>query len=147
MDPDAGRHTRPRPPLATAGPGGPGGGDRPAARTYVAASRLHGRGVFAAEPIPAGEVVERCPVLRVPAAQRRHIDATIVDEYYFEWDGDAGIALGHGSLYNHSDTPSAEYLKDTSADVLTVLALTDIAAAEEITFHYSGPEALRTPPL
>jgi uncharacterized protein len=108
-------------------------------RTYVAASTLHGRGVFAAEPIPAGEVVEECPVLRFSAAEREHIGATVLDEYYFEWDGDGAIALGFGSLYNHSDDPVAEYLKDTVADRLTIRAITDIGADEEITLHYSGP--------
>jgi SET domain-containing protein len=108
-------------------------------RTYVAPSRLHGRGVFAAVPIAAGDVVEECPVLRFPAAQREHIGETLIEEYYFEWDGDGAIALGLGSLYNHSDEPVAEYIKDTAGDVLTVRALSDIAAGEEITFHYSGP--------
>ena len=108
-------------------------------RTYIAPSQLHGRGVFAAEPIAAGEVIEECPVLRVPMEQLEHLGATIVDEYYFAWDADGAIALGHGSLYNHSDTPVAEYRKDIAADVLTVRALSDIAAGEEITFHYSGP--------
>jgi SET domain-containing protein len=108
-------------------------------RTYVAPSTLHGRGVFAAVPIAAGEIVEECPVLRFPAAQREHIGETLIDEYYFEWDGDGAIALGLGSLYNHSDTPVAEYIKDTVSDVLVVRALSAIAAGEEITFSYSGP--------
>ncbi|TMD94821.1 MAG: hypothetical protein E6I76_11755 [Chloroflexi bacterium] len=86
-------------------------------RTYVAPSTLHGRGVFAAVPIAAGEVIEVCPVLRFPAAQREHIDATLIDEYYFDWDGDGAIALGLGSLYNHADEPIAEYIKDTANDV------------------------------
>ncbi|MDB5066834.1 MAG: nuclear protein [Chloroflexi bacterium] len=111
----------------------------PRHRTYVAPSTLHGRGVFAAVPIAAGDVVEECPVLRFPAAQRDLIGATLVDEYYFEWDGDGAIALGLGSLYNHSDAPVAEYLKDTVNDVLVVRALSAIAAGEEITFSYSGP--------
>lgn len=114
---------------------------RAVSRTYVGRSPLHGRGVFAAEAISMGEVVERCPVLRVPAAQRHHIDATVVDEYYFEWDGDAGIALGHGSLYNHADTPCAEYLKNTDDDVLTIRAVAPILPGDEITIHYSGPHA------
>ena len=107
-------------------------------RTYVAPSTLHGRGVFAAVPIAAGEVIEVCPVLRFPAAQREHIDATLIDEYYFDWDGDGAIALGLGSLYNHADEPIAEYIKDTANDVLVVRALSPIAADEEITFAY-GP--------
>jgi SET domain-containing protein len=111
----------------------------PRERTYVAPSTLHGRGVFAAVPIAAGDIVEECPVLRFPAAQREHIGETLIDEYYFEWDGDGAIALGLGSLYNHSDTPVAEYIKDTVGDVLVVRALSDIAVGDEITFHYSGP--------
>jgi len=107
-------------------------------RTYVAPSTLHGRGVFAAVPIAAGEVIEVCPVLRFPAAQREHIDATLIDEYYFDWDGDGAIALGLGSLYNHADEPIAEYIKDTANDVLVVRALSAIAADTEITFAY-GP--------
>jgi uncharacterized protein len=89
-------------------------------------------------PIAAGEVVEECPVLRFPAAQRKHIDATLIDEYYFDWDGDGAIALGFGSLYNHGDEPAAEYVKDTANDLLVVRALRAIAAGEEITFAY-GP--------
>ena len=99
---------------------------------------LHGRGVFAAVPIAAGEVIEECPVLRFPAAQREHVDATLIDEYYFDWDGDGAIALGLGSLYNHADEPVAEYIKDTANDVLIVRALSAIAPGEEITFAY-GP--------
>lgn len=108
-------------------------------RTYAAPSALHGRGVFAAVPIAAGDVVEECPVLRFPGAQRDHIAATLIEEYYFEWDGDGAIALGLGSLYNHSDAPVAEYIKDTTNDVLVVRAVCAIAAGEEITFSYSGP--------
>jgi SET domain-containing protein len=114
-------------------------GGAPRHPTYVASSTLHGRGVFAAVPIAAGDVVEECPVLRFPAAQRELVGATLIDEYYFEWDGDGAIALGLGSLYNHSDTPVAEYIKDTVNDVLVVRALSAIATGEEITFSYSGP--------
>ena len=78
-------------------------------------------------------------MLRIPAAQRRLLDKTLVFEYYFEWDGDAALALGLGSLYNHSGTPNAEYLKDTQNDVVTIRALAGIAAGEEIVFSYSGP--------
>lgn len=113
-------------------------------RTYVAPSpTVHGRGVFAAEHISGGEVIEECPVIRVPAAQLGRLGATVVDEYYFSWEGDGAIALGHGSLYNHSSTPNAEYLKDTADDVLTVRALTDIVAGEEIAFDYGGPSGAR----
>jgi SET domain-containing protein len=78
-------------------------------------------------------------VLRIPADQRHLIDETLIYEYYFDWDGDAVLALGLGSLYNHSGTPNAEYLKDTANDVVTVRAIAAISAGDEIVFSYSGP--------
>ena len=113
----------------------------PTARIRVASSEIHGRGVFATAAIASGEVVEVCPVLRLPADQKPLIDQTLIYEYYFEWDGDAGIALGFGSLYNHSGEPNAEYLKDYAADAVTVRAIADISAGDEIVFSYSGPSS------
>ncbi|HEV3232163.1 MAG TPA: SET domain-containing protein [Candidatus Dormibacteraeota bacterium] len=105
----------------------------------VGVSPIHGRGVFATAPIAAGEEIEVCPVLRLPAQQRDLIDQTLIFEYYFDWDGDAGLAFGFGSLYNHSGTPNAEYLKDTANDIVTIRAIAAIGTGEEITFSYSGP--------
>ncbi|MHB8508375.1 MAG: SET domain-containing protein [Candidatus Dormibacteria bacterium] len=105
----------------------------------VRPSPIHGRGVFATQSIQAGQLIESCPVLRFPAAQRELIDQTLLFEYYFDWDGDGGLALGYGSLYNHSGTPNAEYLKDIDSDTVRIQAITTIAAGEEITFSYSGP--------
>lgn len=107
-------------------------------RIVVGASEIHGRGIFARDAIAAGDIIEICPVLRLPADQRDLIDQTLVFEYYFDWDGDAGLALGLGSLYNHSGTPNAEYLKDTDNDVVTVRAITSISPGDEITFEYHG---------
>ena len=105
----------------------------------VGLSPIHGRGVFAVTGLAAGEVIEVCPVLRIPADQRELIDRTLIFEYYFDWDGDAGLAFGFGSLYNHSGEPNAEYLKDTVNDLVTVRAIAPIQAGDEITFSYSGP--------
>jgi SET domain-containing protein len=114
---------------------------RPGAQVEVRLSDIHGRGVFAIGRIAPGDIIEVCPVLRFPADQRIHIDQTLIFEYYFEWAGDGALALGFGSLYNHSGTPNAEYLKDTERDTVTVRAIATIEAGEEITFSYSGPLA------
>jgi SET domain-containing protein len=111
----------------------------PSSKIAAAPSPVHGLGVFATEPIAVGEIIERCPVLRIPAAQLENLDATLLYEYYFAWDGDGGVALGFGSLYNHSSEPNAEYHKELEANVVVVRALTAIAAGEEITFCYGGP--------
>jgi SET domain-containing protein len=104
----------------------------------VGASSIHGRGIFATDAIAAGDIIEVCPVIRIPAGQRDLIDKTLLFEYYFDWDGDAGLALGLGSLYNHSGTPNAEYLKDAAMDLVTVRAIAAISPGDEITFAYSG---------
>jgi SET domain-containing protein len=113
-----------------------------AASTYpriaVGGSEIHGRGVFAMAAIAAGDIIEVCPVIRVPADQRDLIDKTLLFEYYFDWDGDAGLALGLGSLYNHSGTPNAEYIKDVLNDLVTIRAVASISRGDEITFTYHG---------
>jgi uncharacterized protein len=103
---------------------------------FVAASAVHGRGVFAARPFAADEVIEECPVLLVPAGA---IVALGLDGYCFEWDDDhCAIALGYGSLYNHAWDPNARYDHDHDADVVRYTALRAIEAGEEITINYSG---------
>ncbi|MEC4015966.1 SET domain-containing protein [Streptomyces sp. H27-D2] len=101
-------------------------------------SDIHSRGVFATRAFRAGEVVERCPVLVVPAAERGLLDRTHLFNYYFNWAGEAAaIALGWGSLYNHAASPLARYRKDFDAGVVEFVAVEDIAAGREITVDYT----------
>ena len=68
-----------------------------------------GRGVFARRAIPKGEVFETCPVLVVPAAAIEDYSAGF-GPFVFEWgEGKVALALGFGSLYNHSYRPNARY--------------------------------------
>src|SRR5436305_320986 len=63
-----------------------------------------GRGVFARRPIREGEVIERVPVIVLPVGEIRTPDGwTTLGDYCFLWDrGTVAVALGYGSLYNHS---------------------------------------------
>jgi SET domain-containing protein len=108
------------------------------AEIVVGDSAIHGRGVFAAAPFAPGQVIEVCPVLRFGAKDRARIDQTLLFEYYFDWDGDGALALGLGSLYNHSGDPNAEYLKDFENDLVTIRAIQAIRPGDEIVFSYSG---------
>ncbi|HSH61603.1 MAG TPA: SET domain-containing protein [Acidimicrobiales bacterium] len=103
-------------------------------------SDIEGRGVFARSRIGNGETVEECPLILFPAVDRQFLDKTVLYNYYFEWqDGDGALALGFGSLYNHSDTPNAEYKLDHSRAIVTFRALKPIEPGTEITVSY-GPE-------
>ena len=112
---------------------------------FIAPSELHGRGVFAAEPIEAGAIIEICPVLVLPPKDLTLIHKTALHDYYFLWgdaETDCGIVLGYGSIYNHSYEPNAEYTPDYVGDTLTIYAYKNIAAGDEITFNYNGnPES------
>ncbi len=103
---------------------------------FVGPSSVHGRGVFAARRFEAGDVIEDCPVLLVPAET---IGEVGLAGYCFEWDDEhCAIALGYGSLYNHSRRPNARYEHDHEDDVVSYVALRTIEAGEEITINYSG---------
>ncbi len=117
-------------------------------RLEVKETEGRGRGVFARVAIEAGESVEDCPVIVVPEEQVEAMGGTILHEYFFKWGGthDAGaIALGFGSLYNHSDRPNAMYVRKYDLRMLTFVALRDIAVGEEITVSYHGGFGERGP--
>jgi SET domain-containing protein len=111
------------------------------AAIYFAPSDVHGMGVFAAELIAEGGVIEICPVLLFPKAELAALRQTMLDDYYFDW-GAAGewfaIALGYGSLYNHAYEPNADYGMDFDNKTIDIYALRDIAPGEEIFVNYNG---------
>lgn len=111
---------------------------------FIAPSPLGGRGVFTAAPIPEGALIEICPVIALPGPDREFIDKTGLYDYYFLWGEDEGqcaVALGYGSLYNHSFEPNAEYRADFESLTLDFYALRDIGAGEEVTVNYNGDPA------
>lgn len=104
-----------------------------------------GRGIVAGESIPAGEKIERCPVLALDKKYVEPIDHTPLYDYYFIWgedDSQIAIVLGYGSLYNHSFEPNAEYVPNYKEQYLEFFALKNIDEGEEITVNYNGaPES------
>lgn len=100
-----------------------------------------GRGVVAAEPIAAGTVFERSPVIEIPREEIIHIRRTELHNYFFKWGDereDAAIALGFGSLFNHSYEPNANFDNNLADKTIDFTALRPIAAGEEITINYNG---------
>ncbi len=98
--------------------------------------RGKGRGVFARRGIAVGEIIETCPVLVVPTGEVRSGPTwTRLGEYCYEWgQGSVALALGYGSLYNHSYEPNARY-EDVGRRAKRFVAIRDIAAGEEITVN------------
>jgi SET domain-containing protein len=99
-----------------------------------------GRGVFATAPIKKGEIVEICPVIILPYKDRKKVDKTKVLDYYFYWGpkNQPAIALGYGSLYNHSFNPNIEYEQHLKKKTITFTALRNIKKGEELVSNYNG---------
>ena len=106
-----------------------------------------GRGVFAARDFSAGEVIERSPVIAMPARDVPAIRDTLLARYSFQWAGDGvALALGYGSLYNHSSEPNCIYWTIKDEGVIEFVALVDIQAGEELRVNYNGNPDDKTPP-
>lgn len=100
-----------------------------------------GRGVFATADIKTGELIERCPVIVVPIAERDQIDKTNLYYYYYAWEPDdegVAISLGYGSIYNHSFTPNAIFDRNFAGGFIDYVAIKDIKVGEEISVNYNG---------
>ncbi|MEZ4712351.1 MAG: SET domain-containing protein [Caldilineaceae bacterium] len=104
----------------------------------VGNTKAKGRGVFAENNIKEGETIERAPVLVLPDEQWQHINRTLLFNYCYGWHDETALALGFGSLYNHSYTPNAYYVKRYEEYEIEIVALRDIAADEEILINYNG---------
>lgn len=95
---------------------------------YVADSPHHGRGVYAARPLKAGEAII---TFTGPTLTRAQLDP---NDYHLQIGDD--LYLGPSRLpddyINHSCEPNAAFI-----DGLALQALRDIAVDEEITWDYS----------
>ncbi|QDU62233.1 SET domain protein [Planctomycetes bacterium Pan216] len=105
-----------------------------------------GRGVVARRTIPKGVIFERCPVLVLPNDEIFPENGESKLSYYvFEWGKDTvALALGYGSLYNHSYSPNARY-DDAGVQTKIFSALREIQAGEEITINYNGEPSKQIP--
>ena len=113
---------------------------------YYGPSEIHGRGVFCAHPLAPGDVVEICPVIILEATEIDLLSQSLLFEYYFLWgerQDACAIALGYGSLYNHSRRPNAEFIPDYGDDTINFVAIANITAGQEITVDYQAGAAVR----
>lgn len=107
-----------------------------------------GRGIVALENIEQGQLIERSPVLIIPADERLAVDGTVIFTYVFMWEhntveqdlydhrGRSAIALGFTSLLSHSFDPNCTFVRHIDALLIDVFAKRAIKAREELTIDY-----------
>lgn len=101
----------------------------------------YGRGMFATRDIHKGELIHEAPVIVSPSEEYKYLKKTIMMEYVFWWGKDndeCALALGYGSLFNHSYTPNALYKLNLRNKTIDFYAHTIIKAGEEILINYNG---------
>ena len=108
---------------------------------YITSISGKGRGVLTSKKIERDTIIERCPVIVIPSEQVDHLRNTELNNYYFCWGNKqdcAVIALGFGSIYNHSYIPNAIYRPCMEEFILEIVAIKKILPNEEITINYNG---------
>ena len=115
----------------------------PPIKVYIKAVRGMGRGVFAAKDIKKSEIIEIAPILIFNAGYNviRHLD---LSHYWFKvgkkYSRSWGIALGQGSLYNHSFDRNAIWSINRKKETITFKALKNIKKDEQIFVDYGFPK-------
>ncbi|HVA96313.1 MAG TPA: SET domain-containing protein-lysine N-methyltransferase [Candidatus Acidoferrales bacterium] len=98
-----------------------------------------GRGVFARIAIKKGELIERCPVIPIPSHDVSALSHSILLTYFYFFGKKKErmvVALGFGSIYNHTYTPNASYKEQEKEQAIDFIAIKDIQKDEEITVNY-----------
>lgn len=100
-------------------------------------SSPYGRGVFAKRLIKKGTIIEVCPIILLPDLDNKNELEDQLERFQFNWvNGLKCIALGFGSIYNHSEHPNAIFLPNFEEKTITFVALKDIEAEDEILTDY-----------
>lgn len=108
-----------------------------------------GNAVFTTRPLAIGTVIEVSPAIVMSAEERALLDKTLLHDYIFEWQPQGQkkccMAQGYISVYNHSGKSNCEYYMDYEKETISIKAIRNIAANEELTINYNGDWNDRTP--
>jgi len=99
-----------------------------------------GRGVFALRSFKKGEIIESAPIININPKERKHLEKTILNFYIYPWRStrSGAIALGFGSIYNHSFTPNADWKQNFKTNMMVYRAIKDIKKGDEVLVNYNG---------
>ena len=119
----------------------------PPQKIYVKESTIpqSGRGVFAKDRIANGEIVEVAPIIVLDFSDFIETRWNLMFEYYYWLDEYVVLALGYGSLYNHSTNPNCDYIIDRERRRITYTAIRNITQDEEILLNYRGSSGSSAP--
>ena len=108
---------------------------------YKIGSGPKGRGLFAVQDIPSRTLIHVAPCIRIDRDEYdKYMRYTILEHYLFNADGgDKFLALGFGSLFNHSSRPNVDYRVDTQQSCIRYFCgHKPIPMGEELCIYYGN---------
>ncbi|MFP5385529.1 MAG: SET domain-containing protein-lysine N-methyltransferase [Bacteriovoracia bacterium] len=102
-------------------------------RTIIKRDPIKGRGVYALQLITKGELIETCELIILDL---EHVQDDLEGYVYQYSKRKAAVALGSGSLYNHSDSSNCIFYFNYRKKQLLFKACKDIEPGQEITINY-----------
>ncbi len=108
-----------------------------------------GRGLYATRKIYANEIVEVCEILVLSPDDTVKVNETDLKWYTFVFDASQGqdcLVLGHGEIFNHSDTPNVKYDLVRYGDrfKMVFVSIQDIEAGEQLFIDYNRDTQVKT---
>ncbi|WP_408097134.1 SET domain-containing protein-lysine N-methyltransferase [Peredibacter sp. HCB2-198] len=106
-------------------------------KVYIQHDPKKGRGVFADQAVIKKQIIETCELLLMDLQE---VGPTL-EGYVYQYNKKlVALALGNGSLYNHSDDPNSHFYFNYRKKLLYIEALREIGPDEEITVNYGYTE-------
>ena len=113
--------------------------------TYIKdTGTIKGKGVYANRNYAIGDIIEVSPVIILFAPY-----STLPPKLktrVFNWGNltqgpaSSALALGFGSMYNHSNPANVKFKANTENESITFIAEKNISINEELTINYNGPD-------
>lgn len=102
-------------------------------KVFIEHDPKKGRGVFADQGVIKKQVIEECELLLMDL----HEVGPTLEGYVYQYNKKlVALALGNGSLYNHSNQPNSRFYFNYRKKLLYIEAIRDIEMGEEITVDY-----------
>jgi len=105
---------------------------------YIKNTKKYGRGLYAQRNIKKGEVIERSPVISISKKEGDDTIKTVFNFYVYEWaEGfHSALALGYGSLFNHSPNHNVDYCNLYETGLIVFTAKRNIKKGEQLFINY-----------
>jgi hypothetical protein len=110
----------------------------PTIQLYLKNTTGKGRGVFNAEFIPKNSLIHISPVLVFRGQDTELSQKTILSHYTYNWGTNQAVALGLGSMFNHSKTNNVGFIKRKDKEVIEYYTIQDVQPDTELCINY-GP--------